>query len=479
MKLKQLLAGIEVKEVRGSKEVEITGICSDSRLVVPGNLFIAKKGQNFDASLFIPQAVLDGAAAVLTDFYDPFLGKTVQIIHEHPREIEAQIAARYYRYPAKELFTVGITGTNGKTTTAYLIRHFLGECGMIGTNEYIVGQNRMAAKRTTPECVLLQKYLREMAQSQQKSVVMEVTSHALAQNRVAFVDFKAAIFTNLSQDHLDYHGDMENYFLSKRKLFTSLSKESVAIINNDSDRADNIKAHTVARIFTYGIDCPSDLRAQNICLTDSGTFFEVVYKDEVFKASSPLIGRFNVYNLLAASSAALAYGLKMEDILQKAGAFNGAAGRLEKIENVRGIALFVDFAHTPGALENVLLTLKEINKGRIILVFGCGGNRDRGKRKLMGGIAEKYADLSVLTADNSRSEPPESIIAEIAQGFSDRGKYLVSICRKTAIEMAISRATEGDIVLIAGKGHETNMEFSGRTELFDDRKVAREVLSYV
>lgn len=483
IKLKKLLKNVPIQSIKGSKEIDITGLASNSKLVAPGNLFIAKKGLTHDGAQFIPEAVAAGASAILTDLYNPFFSQVVQIIHPNVAEVEALIAKEYYGHSSNRLFLIGITGTNGKTTTSYLVRHLLeklGErCGLIGTIEWIVGGHVYPSEKTTPDVLQNYKLFHEMASVGCQDCVMEVSSHALDQGRVRSIEFDVAVFTNLTQDHLDYHQSMDHYARAKARLFSSLKKEGekpyskVAIVNCDSPYFQQMIAGCQSRLFTYGIDHPADLTASSIRLTSLGMEFEVHYLHQNYFFTSPLIGRFNVYNLLAAMSVGLARGYEMKDILYALSSFERVLGRLERVPNDKGLNIFVDYAHTDDALSNVLTTLKELAKGRLITVFGCGGGRDRTKRPKMGMVVEHLSDLAIITSDNPRHEEPEEIIREILSGFKNPDRALVMIDRKEAIECAVQIADPKDIVLIAGKGHETYQIFSHQTIDFDDRMVAK------
>lgn len=483
VKLKKLLKNIPVQAVKGSKEVEISGLCSNSKLVAPGDLFIAKKGFNHDGAQFIPDAVAAGASAILTDLYDPFFSHPVQIIHPDVASIEAAIANEFYGHPCDKLLLIGITGTNGKTTTSYLIRHLLERsdvrCGLIGTIEWIVGKHVFPSGKTTPDILQNYKLFHEMAVKGCQGCVMEVSSHALDQGRVRSIEFDVAVFTNLTQDHLDYHKTMEEYAKAKAKLFASLNMKGKkpfpkkAVVNADSDYFPQMVADCHADILTYSIDQPSDLRASQIHLSAFGTQFEVNYRDEKIPFSSTLTGRFNVYNLLAAIGAGLSQGFPLKQILKTLSTFTTVPGRLERVPNEKGLNIFVDYAHTDDALLNVLETLKELKRGRLITVFGCGGNRDAAKRPKMGAVVESLSDLFIVTSDNPRHEDPEEIIRNILSGLKRPDRSLVIVEREEAIHRAIHLAKSEDIVLIAGKGHENYQIFSDQTIKFDDRIVAQ------
>lgn len=456
MKLKNLIKGLDLT-VKGSKEISITGISSDSRLVAPGNLFIAKRGDTCDGTQFIAQATGAGAAAIATDIYDPSLSQT-QLIHPHIASIEAKLAARYYGSPSDELFMVGVTGTKGKTTTTYVIKHLLDglnlSCGLIGTVETIVGANRFFSTLTTHDVITNQKLLREMILKGCKAAVLEVSSHGLNQGRVEEIGFDLGLFTNLYPDHLDYHKTMEEYASAKKKLFEKCDR---AIVNADSYWG-------AFKATSFGIE-KGDIRATHIALTPNGTEFTV----DGCHFHSPLIGRFNVYNVLGALAAALSYGAKLNQLPDLLASFPGVPARLQRIGNV-----FVDFAHTGEALANVLQTLKEIAKARVIVVFGCGGNRDPQRRTGMAQAAEKWADLSLITSDNPRHEDPQEIARQITAAF--RAPPIVELDRRRAIHRAIQMAQPDDIVLIAGKGHERVQIFGSQTVPFDDVAVVKEAL---
>lgn len=479
MKLKSLLKGIPVKLVKGSKEVEITGICSNSKCVAPGNLFIAKRGQQEDGNQFLAEAVSAGAAAILTDMYNPFVGRSAQLIHPHPASIEGLIAAQFYHYPSDDLYLVGITGTNGKTTCAYLVRHLLEasgiSCGLIGTIEYIIGSHRYRATHTTPDALTNQRLMKEMLLSGCKAAVMEVSSHGLSQKRVAQIDYDAAIFTNLSPEHLDYHLTMEEYAKAKAELFTSLKpgrkkrRKKAAIVNADCPWSKRMLQACTAPVMTYGIDNEADVRASEIKLERDQSSFLVTYKGQTFPFKWRLIGRFNISNCLAVIALGLSRGMLLADIAPIIATFQPADGRLEWVPNPEGLSIFIDYAHTDDALQKVLECLNEIKQGKIITVFGCGGNRDKGKRARMAKVSESLSDFTIVTSDNPRDENPMEICLEIIQGFRGKESYLLEVDRREAIRKALTLVKPDDILLIAGKGHERYQIFSHKTIEFDDR----------
>ena len=477
MKLKTLLHCLPNIKVKGPKEVTVTSLSANSKAIFPGNLFVAKQGKAFDGNAFIREAISSGAKAVLTDMYDPANAGITQIITPDVAAIEPIVAARYYENPSKELLLVGVTGTNGKTTSSYLVQHLLDSmdlsCGMIGTIEYMIGSHRYEATRTTPDVITNHRLLREMVRENCKASVMEVTSHGLDQGRVDEIAFDIGVFTNLSQDHLDYHGDMETYFKAKRKLFARLGK-GPAIVNVDDPWGRRLLGDQRLSYLTYAIDEKADIQASHIALGPHGTTFQLHYDSKQVEVQTNLVGRFNVYNSLVAAAVAISQGASLELISHSLGCFKGIPGRLEKVENELGLNVFVDFCHTDDALKNVLETLQEVKKGALITVFGCGGDRDRTKRPKMARVAEELSDYVILTSDNPRSEDPASICEEAAQGFQQKGKALIEVDRRQAIYQALKMANPEDTVLIAGKGHEPYQILAHETVAFDDRVVVKE-----
>ncbi|NGX43025.1 MAG: UDP-N-acetylmuramoyl-L-alanyl-D-glutamate--2,6-diaminopimelate ligase [Chlamydiae bacterium] len=486
MKLKKLLKDIPILEVRGPKEVEITGVCANSKFLAPGNLFVAKKGRTVEGAQYIPEAIAAGAVAILTDIFDPTLKNVTQIIHPDVSKIEGLIAAQYNQFPSEELLMVAITGTNGKTTTSFLIKHLLGKyygpCGLIGTIEYIIGEHRYRATHTTPDVSINYKLLREMINEGCSSAIMEVTSHALDQGRVSGIQYDVVIFTNLTPEHLDYHSSMDEYCQVKNKIFRDLNPDKkkkgyqkTAIVNADDPYHKKILQGCRVPVVTYGIDSVADLQATDIRLNAGGTKYLLRYQDEVYPIKLPLIGRFNVYNSLATIACGISQGIPLENISKIIRSFPPVPGRLELVPNKLGLNIYVDFAHTPDALANALKTLRELNSGRIITLFGCGGDRDRLKRPNMAEVCEQFSDICVVTTDNPRSEDPEAIISDITKGFQKASSYVVEIDRRTAMEKTLHLATPEDIILIAGRGHEPYQTFPHHTLEFDDRKVATEI----
>lgn len=480
--LRKLIKGLKNIEVRGQKDIEISGICQDSKVAAPKNLFIARKGKVYDGTHFIPEAISAGVNCVLTDIYNPFFDKTTQLICTDMAEAVIEITNRFYDDPGNKLFLVGITGTSGKTTTSYLIKHILDQiqkpAGVIGTNGYIIGNTQLATSSlTTPDTITCVKLLKEMVAKELTSAVMEVSSHALDQDRVSFLDFDVAIFTNISHEHLDYHGNMEEYIKCKSKLFSLLEKSKkpnkCAILNADS--TFTLDSKYSFNLLTYGVNNQADVMASNITLSSTKSQFFVSYKDQKELFDLKLIGRFNIYNALAAISTGIFCNISLKRLSEILSSFTQVEGRLDLVKEFKKCNVFIDYAHKPDALENVLQTLKEVTQGKLITVFGCGGNRDRLKRPKMANISEKYSDFSIVTNDNPRNEDPQKISDEILLGFSNN-KYLVELDRKKAIEKALEMAGPLDVILIAGKGHEKVQIFSHKTVSFDDRQVILDLI---
>jgi UDP-N-acetylmuramoyl-L-alanyl-D-glutamate--2,6-diaminopimelate ligase len=485
MQLAKILAALEPGPVRvdGSRDIEVTALTHDSRQVVPGSLFVAvpsvAPGRTQDAAggaRYILEAVERGAAAVITSG-DLEVPRATMVRVEDPRLALADAAAVFYGHPSLQLQTAGVTGTNGKTTVAFLLKHLLDTaerpCGLIGTVRYVIGPRELPAARTTPEVDDVQHLLREMRDVNCRAAVMEVSSHALEQNRVRQVEFDAAIFTNLTQDHLDYHETMEAYFAAKERLFTQLAaqprKRGTAVINVDDRYGRRLVDEFGARvnIITYGQTPKAMFRATDLRTDLHGTQYSLHAGGKSFLVRLPLFGPFNVYNSLAALAAMQALG---HDVRKSVAALKDAPqvpGRLEMVPGPKSFRVFVDYAHTPDALENVLRTLRALEPERLITVFGCGGDRDRAKRGPMGRAAEELSDWCVVTSDNPRREDPEAICGEIAAALRGR-HHEVIVDRRAAIRRAVTMAAPGDIVLIAGKGHEDYQEFADRKVPFED-----------
>ena len=485
MKLGQLLQGLKRLSFSGDETLNITDLAYHTANVRPGSCFVAISGFKADGHQYVGEAVRKGATAVIVE-RDVAVPKNVsKIVVEDSRDCLARLSAMMFGEPTKNLRLVGITGTNGKTTTAYLIDSIWRaaglKTGLLSTIAYRVGGELLEAERTTPESYDLQKMFQQMVKQGVSDCVMEVTSHALDLKRVVGCHFDGAIFTNLSQDHLDYHKDMESYFACKAKLFrerlvVSEKKSLFAVLNWDDSHGRTLAGGLPAKIWRYSLYGKTDVHITAMQSGWHGLKMDVKTPCGVLTLSSPLIGEFNAGNILAALTAALAMETPLEQIALGIASFEGVPGRLEKITNKKGIHVFVDYAHTPAALENVLHTLKALKPARIITVFGCGGDRDRLKRPLMGAAVDRFSDAAIITSDNPRSENPEAILREIQAGFQTGKEFLTIADRRDAITKAISMAKEGDCVLIAGKGHETYQELENVRYPFDDRKIAKEIL---
>jgi UDP-N-acetylmuramoyl-L-alanyl-D-glutamate--2,6-diaminopimelate ligase len=478
MKIKKLIQDLDIEIVKGSKETEIWGITNHSKSVGPGFLYIAKRGKTFDGNDYVPDAILAGACAIVTDIFNPFLENIVQLICQNIEKIEPILASRFYKDPAASIFLVGVTGTSGKTTSTYLTSHLLNQIeptGIMGSIERRLGDFQMNSDLNTPDAITCQKMLHEMLIRGGKSVCMEVSSHGLSQNRVEGIFYDIAVFTNLTPEHLDYHKDMEEYGSVKKRLFSKIKKGGIAVVNIDDPRAEWMIDRVQERIVTYGIEKEGDYKAKNIRFDVKETTFTLVFPKGEIEIKMPLIGRFNVYNALVAIVVAMERGVTTEQIQEGFLTVPQVLGRMEKIEAKNGALIFVDYAHKAAALEKVLETLKEIAHGKIVTVFGCGGDRDRNKRPLMGKIAERFSDLVIVTNDNPRGEDPEEIIEEILSGFS-KDKHRVILDRKEAISVGIKELRSGDVLLIAGKGHEKVQIIEGREKNFDDAEVAKELI---
>ncbi len=476
-------------------DIEILGIQYDSRKIQKGDLFVAMKGAMADGHNFIAAAVSNGAAAVVLendgaypDSYFMHEG-VVKLVVNNSRRALALISANYLGHPASKLRLIGVTGTNGKTTTTYLIKHILesssptfqGKVGLIGTIEYMIGAEKFPATHTTPESLELHKLFAAMVERHCTHVVMEVSSHSLHQDRVYGLNFAAAVFTNLTQDHLDYHGTMANYFAAKKILFDSLPSSSWAITNGDDSSGAKIVRGTKASILTYGSVAHADVSANDISLSMNGTKFALRYRGQEIAMQSPLVGRFNVSNILAACSVGFAMEVSPLAMEKSVHAMAWVPGRFEKILSPRGWFAIVDYAHTPDALEKCLTTIREVlpAKGshKIITVFGAGGDRDKTKRPIMGKVADTLSDVVFVTSDNPRTEEPNAIIDQVLAGISRRENLFVEPDRRRAIAGAISMANKGDVVLIAGKGHEDYQIIGTVKHHFSDREVVQEFMA--
>lgn len=479
MALEQLLCGIEPIETAGDLTCEITSIEYDSRRVTPGALFVALPGAHVDGTVYVEEAARRGAAAILSQSPCALGGSFPCVQVGNARLALALLAGTFYGHPAAHLCSVGITGTNGKTTVSFMLREIFNAAGrrpgLLGTVRYEIGGRVLPAVRTTPESPDVQSMLSQMDRSGCDSVIMEVSSHALDQHRVEGIRFDVGVFTNLTQDHLDYHGTLEEYFSVKARLFNQV--KGFAVINRDDPRGRQLLAEKrfSAEAVSYGFEEGASVRASDPITAADGSRMHVTSPWGDADISLKLIGRFNLNNALAAFAAAGALGIPVETICNALSGMDNVPGRMESVGS-KNKRVFVDYAHTDDALHNVLQALREITPGRLVVVFGCGGNRDTGKRRLMGEAVSRRADYSIVTSDNPRNEIPEKIAADIAAGFDSERKYEIILDRREAIQRGVGLIGKKDVLLVAGKGHETVQEAAGAIFPFDDRETVREVL---
>jgi UDP-N-acetylmuramoyl-L-alanyl-D-glutamate--2,6-diaminopimelate ligase len=462
---------MDLRELFGSEapSVEVTALAYDNRAVVPGTVFFCVRGMTRDGHRFAPDAVARGAAALVVDH--PLGLGVPEVLVDDVRAAMAPAAAKLAGDPTAKLQVVGITGTNGKTTSAYIVRSLLEaagrQTGLMGTVASVIAGVEAPAIRTTPEAIDLQRTFAQMLAGGDRCCAMEVSSHALELHRADAIHWAVAVFTNLTQDHLDFHPDMEAYFLAKRRLFEA--GPAASVINVDDPYGRRLAAEFDA--VTIAIDGDADLRARDVRFGLDGSTFTV----DGIELRTPLPGRFNVLNVLGAVAVARELGVDDATIAHAVPQAGRAPGRFEPVDEGQSFAVLVDYAHTPDSLQNVLRAARQLARGRVLCVFGCGGDRDRGKRPEMGRIAGELADVPIVTSDNPRSEDPEAIIAEVVAGMTTTP--VVEVDRRAAIQRAVAAATEGDVVVIAGKGHEQGQEFAGGRKLpFDDVTVAREAL---
>ncbi len=472
----------------GDGRRELAGVAYDSRRVAPGMAFVALRGLKADGLSFVPEAMQRGAAVIVSESPRPDGIDIPWVAVRDGRLALALAGAEAHGHPSREIPVVGVTGTNGKTTVTYLLAAVLDAAGLtpgvLGTVLYRIGSQAREAARTTPEASDVQALLREMVATGDRACVMEVSSHALALRRVDSVRFAAGVFTNLTRDHLDFHADMESYFAAKRRLFEMLGPDAPGIINADDPRAAALTA-ACSRVITYGIQKPADVRPENLVMDLAGVRFTATTPAGPLEIRSAMVGRPNVYNLLAAIATASALGLPREAIAGGLARQTGVPGRFEIVSTAGdGVTVVVDYAHTDDALRNLIETARPLAAGRVITVFGCGGDRDRTKRPLMGMVAARLSDVVVITSDNPRSEDPAAIIDEIRRGIpageaaSDRTPEVTAVVdRAAAIEKAVTMARPGDVVLVAGKGHEKTQHIGDRVLAFDDADVSRAALA--
>lgn len=484
MKLRELLSSLAIYHTDGDLDLDIHGIETDSRKIKPGYLFVALRGFTVDGHRFVKQAEANGAVAFLVE--EEQKGLSVQIKVSDTKRALAVLADKYYGSPTNKLRVIGVTGTNGKTTITHLIEKILTDAamptGIVGTIQMRMGNYTEEVKNTTPESLELQRMFSVMLDRGATHACIEASSHALELGRVWGCQVKTAIFTNLTQDHLDYHQTMENYRNAKSLLFSQLGntygdkQQKFAILNKDDAQYEYFAKVTPAQVISYGIHSEADVMAHDIQIGASGTNFILKTYAGTVPVSMKLTGKFSVYNILAATAACLAEGVPLSHIKESIESVQGVPGRFERVDAGQDFAVIVDYAHTPDSLENVLKTAQEFTTGKIYCVVGCGGDRDRTKRPIMARIAVQYADCAIFTSDNPRSEDPDQILEDMVAGISDipsnSSRYTCMVDRKRAIEKAVSLANEGDCVIIAGKGHETYQIIQGKVLPFDDREVA-------
>lgn len=481
MRLDQLLTALPAATVTGPTDREVADVAAHHGAVRTGSLFVAVRGFRHDGHTFAAEAAARGAVAVVLEREVPLPPAVTCVLVGDSREALALLSAAYFGFPSRALDVIGVTGTNGKGTTAYLIHAMLSRagmsCGIIGTMGARIGMQTVPLDRTTPEAVDLQRLLRQMADAGLGHAVVEVASHALALRRVDGTRFAAGVFTNLTQDHLDFHRSFDEYRTSKRRLFEMIEPGGVSIVNADDPHAPVMAAASRAPVVTYAIERPADVTAAGVRLHLAGSEYTLRTAEVSVPIATALHGRFNVYNALAASAVARHYGVTVEVIRDVLATFPGVPGRFEAVDEGQEFGVVVDYAHTPDGLDNVIRTAKDFVRGRTIVVFGAGGDRDRTKRPAMGAIVSSLADVAVVTSDNPRSEEPTAIIAEILDGMAGgRAEVEVEPDRRRAIVRALALARPGDFVIIAGKGHEPYQEIHGTKHPFDDRVVAREAL---
>ena len=459
-------------------------ICNDSRRVTKGDCFVAVSGVNFDGHDFISKAADSGASYIVCERPCDCRDAEMIIVPQSSRALGLLAQARYGS-PSAQLTNLTVTGTNGKTTVSYLVRSIIrtagARCGLIGTIVYDTDRQTHEAFLTTPDAISIARMSREMADEGMGFMMIEASSHAISQNRLAGIDFRAAAFTNLTGDHLDYHKTPKEYLAAKSVLFEQLPADSTAVLNAQSPEAKEIAKKTQANIFWYAVDTKADICGQIESMDSARTVYMLEFKGQKLRVETSLIGKHNISNHLAAAGLCLAAGFDLDVIAKGLADLKFVPGRLEAVDCSQSFAVLVDYAHTDDALKNVLTTLKPLCKGRITVVFGCGGDRDRMKRPRMARVSEKFADKIIVTSDNPRTESAEKIIEDIIAGFDepDSGRITVDLDRQRAIESAITTADTDDIILIAGKGHETYQIIGDKKIDFDDRKIARDILNKI
>ncbi len=479
MRLQELLVNLSEFKVSATENPEITIVTADSRQVRKGGLFVAVPGFQTDGHKFIDKALAQGARAIVLEQDRELPEGVVKIQVASSRRALAELGAAFYAYPAQKLRLIGVTGTNGKTTTTTLIANILRSrsgVGLIGTTANYIGERKLPVTHTTPESVEIQRLLAEMVQAELEFGIMEVSSHALELERVRGLNFEVAVFTNLTQDHLDFHHSMEAYAQAKTRLFANLQAPAQGVVNGDDPWAEKFLQACPVPVWVYGLSEKARVRALAIQVQAKGVSFILQEDSKQYPVNLQLTGLFNVYNALAAYCAGRCLQIEAEEIIAALEGVSGIDGRFQAIDRGQDFAVIVDYAHTPDGLENILKTARQILKaqsgGRLITVFGCGGDRDRGKRPQMGAIACQLSDFVWITSDNPRTEDPEEIIQDILAGVPEKAAKAVEIDRRTAIERALAMAESGDIVMLAGKGHEDYQILGTEKHHFDDREMA-------
>jgi UDP-N-acetylmuramoyl-L-alanyl-D-glutamate--2,6-diaminopimelate ligase len=486
MKISELWNFVDILDIKGDPEASVTGVSYDSRQARPGHMFICVEGFSWDGHDFAQQAIERGAKVLLVQREVPVDSEGITIVKvKDSRKAMAAVGHVFYGFPSRKLKVIGVTGTNGKTTTTYLLKSILESAGhnvgLMGTIAIRIGDREIPSLRTTPESLDLHRLFGEMVVNGINYVVMEVSSHSLDLDRVGYVDFDYGVFTNLTRDHLDFHGNMKNYLDAKIKLFKGTDKANV--INADDPASDTIIErikNLPTRFLTYGVNNKADFYARDIEINPSGVRYNLVWKDKSIPIEVNIPGMISVYNSLAAAAPLLAEGIQPGYIQRGLKKIEGVRGRSETLDTGKGFSVIIDYAHTPDGLENILSTIRGFAKGRLITMFGCGGNRDREKRPMMGEIAGNWSDFVVVTSDNPRKEEPHLIIDEIMPGVEKTGcSYICIVDRREAIEYALKMAQKDDIIVLAGKGHEIYQEFADNTIEFDERKIVSEILERI
>lgn len=478
MNLQELLKNVAVKRVDGTDRMEITGIAFDSRKVKPGNLFVCISGFETDGHQYAKAAAEKGAIAVVAEKELADIGVTC-ILVENSRAALAEMAAEFYGHPDRKFCLIGITGTNGKTTVTYLVKSVLEtmgkKVGLIGTNQNMIGTEVIPTHHTTPDSLELMRLFAMMAEKGAEYVVMEVSSHSLVLDRVTAASFDVGAFTNITQDHLDFHKTMEDYLAAKGIIFRLAEKGAV---NADDSSCEYLCSHaTCQSMLTYGMKEGCDMQASDVELKENGVRFRLAYLGESYEVELGIPGQFSVYNAMTALSCLAAAGVDIREAVSCLKVARGVKGRVEMVETNRDYSVIIDYAHTPDGLVNVISTIRGFAKGRILTVFGCGGDRDKTKRPKMGKIVSELSDLAIVTSDNPRSEDPRAIIEDILVGVKEGGgEYVVIPSRFEAIEYALDHAQKDDVVLLAGKGHETYQILADRTISFDEREIVSKLL---